>query len=196
MTYQRMTSATRGYVTAMAAAREIQAPYGALLLTLLTTARPLHELLAPATAVVSGTLAVDPAALTRGSPAARVPTSQTLAALLSEGGVADRLGLVPADIPTVDRRLHEQLTDRADLFGAMTAEQIRGLALEGLVSAAGTSNLRIAVLVFAGIQSDERPGGCHGTPVRDSLQQVASLVDYLARHAGYRVPEPHALESA
>lgn len=191
------SQSVRRYLAALAATADIEAPYGAVLFTMLTSLMPLPDLLRPTTTAADrGRLIV---AATRTGHGPRFPkviqlpghTVELLGRPTTERAVASCLGIQPGALPAVRRNLQLQLADHDDLEWLDTPEQVWSNAVHAVMAAVTTAEQRTAVLSYAGLHPSAPVAGARGQGLTDPHpEQIAKLIDALASDAGFGSATP------
>lgn len=186
MTTTHRTGPVAAYVNAMAATLHLEAPYGALALSMMTGLLQVHEIQAPTTIFDGTWLQVASADQLRHRRNRRVYAPQALAAVLGQPGtVSSRLGLAAASLPGLPARLRTVLLDHEHTPGLASPENIHATALQGLLAAATDGTERMAVLRYAGLSQALRAEPSVPGLADPGLVTIAALVDRLVRRAGF-----------
>lgn len=186
MTHSNRSVPVAAYVSAMAATRDLEAPYGAIVLTMMTGLLQVHEIQEPTTTFDGANLQVVSVDRIRRPRNRRVCAPRTLAAVLGRPGVvSSRLGCMATSLPGLPARLRTVLLDHEQTPGLASPENIHATALHGLLAAAADGTQRMAVLRYAGLIPV--PQGETSVPglADPGLVAVAGLVDRLVRRAGF-----------
>lgn len=184
------TDPVEAYVRALRAAGEIEAPFGAVIFTILTALVRPCELVHPTTTAAGNSLFVAAGLESCGPFLDReLPLPSVTTQLLAPGGpgpITACLGLKAVALPRLDHDLALAMLDHDDLSIFGPPEQAWGRAVHALTTAAGDRQQRTAVLAYAGIGPLGVRGGTRAETVDEAaLTSVARLVDLLAAEAGF-----------
>ena len=182
------TATATQYVDALAATAELEQPFGAAALMLLTTLTRRHELLCPTTSLREGWLHVTPSPRQREFGQARiVPVGRSVGLTVGDGSgepVACLLGIERHELPRFGDHLSTAMRRHPVLAKVADGDAAWTLAVESLTQAHSTSAMRGSVLRYAGIHCDWPPD-----PSPRGLLAVAAAVDSCVQAAGFGLNE-------